>query len=138
MMKLRTNKEHLMPLRMQGEFTFTREMKPARNWSFSKTIISKNSYFWAQNTSFSHFFKTILHNHEKKFFKIFRAAKFWQVFCSFKVNHMCIENSAKHQWWSYLRKQWTVESRYFRRQLHLRCLTRFWIRVWSIISVEMN
>ena len=43
-MTLRTNKEALMLLHMQGKFGFTREMKPARN-SFSKTIISKNSYF---------------------------------------------------------------------------------------------
>ena len=45
MMTLRTNKEALMLLHMQGKFGFTREMKPARNLSFSKTIISKNSYF---------------------------------------------------------------------------------------------
>ena len=138
MMTLRTNNEALMLLHMQGKFGFTREMKPARNLSFSKTIISKNSYFWAQNTTFSYFFKTILHNHEKKFYKIFRAAKLWQDFRSFMVNHLRIENSVKHQWWSFLRKQLMVESRYFRRKLHLRCLTRFWMRVWSTISVEEN
>ena len=61
MMELKTMKEPIMFLHMQDKFSCAWEMKPAQNWSFSKTIIGKNSYFWGQNNAFSHLLKTLYH-----------------------------------------------------------------------------
>ena len=64
---------------------------------------------------------------------IFASMNCWHKYRSnlLRVFQWRIQNPAKHLRWSILWKQWMAKSlNYFRKSLHLRCLTWFWIRLW--------
>ena len=56
--------------------------------------------------------------------------------------HWRIQNPLKYLKWSVLRKQLTAKMvNYFRKILHLRCFTGFWIRLWMTnwdLTVQKN